>query len=65
MIYDGFNVSLDRNSVITMKAIPGHFTTNHFHMTHYLDLEKMKKNALIAERCSSRTCQALSFHNNC
>lgn len=31
-----------------MNAIPGHFTTSHFHLTHYLDLDDLKTNATLA-----------------
>lgn len=43
-----FIVSLSKNPVITMGVIPGHFTTNHFHVTHYLDLNDLKTNASLA-----------------
>lgn len=41
-------VSLTKNPALSMNVISGHFTTNHFHMNHYLDLEKLKTNATIA-----------------
>ncbi|NLX71594.1 MAG: hypothetical protein GX024_12050 [Clostridiales bacterium] len=43
-----FTVSLDKNPVISMKVIPGHFTTSHFHTNYYLDLDNLKTNASVA-----------------
>jgi hypothetical protein len=43
-----FTVSLTKNPVINMNVIPGHFTTSHFHTTHYLDLDNLKTNASLA-----------------
>lgn len=45
---EAFTVPLTKNPVISMNAIPGHFTTSHFHTTHYLDLDNLKTNASIA-----------------
>lgn len=45
---EAFTVSLAKNPMIIMNAIPGHFTTSHFHVTHYLDLDNLKTNALLA-----------------
>lgn len=45
---EAFTVSLTKNPSITMKVIPGHFTTNHFHISHYLGLNNLKTNAYLA-----------------
>lgn len=45
---EAFTVSLTKNPSITMKVIPGHFTTNHFHISHYLGLNNLKTNASLA-----------------
>ncbi len=45
-----FTVSLPRNQSIVMSVYPGHFTTNHFHLSHYLDLDNLKTNASLAKK---------------
>ena len=44
-----FNVSLEKNPLISMKVIPGHFTTSNAHISHYLDVSSMKSNSMIAQ----------------
>lgn len=44
-----FTVSLTKNPLISMKVIPGHFATSHFHLSHYLDVSNLKTNASIAK----------------
>ena len=43
-----FSVSLAKNPIISIKVIPGHFTTSNAHFSHYLDVSGMKSNALVA-----------------
>lgn len=43
-----FTIPLTKNPVINMNVIPGHFATNHFHISHYLDVENLKSNASVA-----------------
>lgn len=45
---DKFTVSLSKNPIITMNVVSGHYTTSHFHTTHYLDLENLKTNVTLA-----------------
>lgn len=48
MKYRAFTVNLAKNPVINMNVIPGHFATNHFHISHYLDLDNLKTNVSLA-----------------
>ena len=48
MTNKAFTIPLTKNPVINMKVIPGHFTTNHFHISHYLDLDNLKTNVTVA-----------------
>ncbi|MGI6404497.1 MAG: phosphoribosyltransferase [Oscillospiraceae bacterium] len=43
-----FTVTSAKNKLITMNVIPGHFTNSTSHLTHYLDMSRLKFNALIA-----------------
>ena len=45
---NSYVVPLTKNPVIKMNVIPGHYTTNHFHLTHYLDLNNLKTNVSVA-----------------
>lgn len=43
-----FTVTSTKNKLIKMNVIPGHFTNSTSHLTHYLDMSRLKFNALIA-----------------
>jgi len=43
-----FSISLERNPLITINIIPGHFTTINSHTNNYLDVSGLKSNALVA-----------------
>jgi len=43
-----FTVSLAKNPLISIKVIPGHFTTSNAHSNNYLDVNSLKWSALIA-----------------
>jgi orotate phosphoribosyltransferase len=48
-----FTVSLTKNPEININVVPGHFTTSHFHITHYIDLDNLKTNASLAREVAS------------
>jgi len=43
-----FEVPLEKNPIISMSVIPGHFSTSVVHTNYYLDVGTMKANAYIA-----------------
>jgi len=43
-----FSISLEKHPLISMKVIPGHFTTSNSHVSHYLDVSSLKSNAQVA-----------------
>ncbi|NLK44795.1 MAG: phosphoribosyltransferase [Tissierellia bacterium] len=43
-----FTVSLSKNPVVKMDVIPGHFSTKHYHVSHYLGLGNLKNNVKVA-----------------
>jgi len=48
MEYRTFSVTSPKNKLISIDIIPGHFTTSTSHLTHYLDISRLKYDALIA-----------------
>jgi orotate phosphoribosyltransferase len=45
---NAFNVSLEKNSAIVIKVIPGHFTTSNLHINYFLDVWELKTNVSLA-----------------
>jgi len=43
-----FSVSLEKNPVISLNVIPGHFTTSNAHSNYFLDVSRLKSNTLVA-----------------
>jgi len=43
-----FQLTLEKNPLISINVVPGHFTTGNNHVTHYLDVSGLKSNALLA-----------------
>lgn len=43
-----FMIESPKNRLITLDVIPGHFTTGNSHVNHYLDMSRIKMNALVA-----------------
>ena len=48
-----FKVSFSKNPDIVMNVTPGHFTTNHYHLSHYLDLDNLKTSSHLARKVAS------------
>ena len=49
MLQDSFEISLEKNPLISMTVTPGHFTTSSSHISHYLDVGRLKLNATVAQ----------------
>ncbi|MCL2180476.1 MAG: hypothetical protein FWB83_05050 [Treponema sp.] len=45
---NALSISLTKNPIITVKIIPGHFTTSNLHTNSYLDVSGLKSNAAVA-----------------
>lgn len=43
-----FTIESPKNKLITLDVIPGHFTTGNSHVNHYLNMSRIKVNALVA-----------------
>ncbi len=48
MNLESFVVTSSKDNMISMKVTPGHFTTSSSHVSHYLDMSTLKKNASVA-----------------
>ena len=60
-----FTVSLSPNSDITVDVQPGHFTTNHFHLSHYLDLDNLKTNSSVAKKVAKELAKPYLGTTSC
>jgi orotate phosphoribosyltransferase len=47
---EAFVVKSKKNPVISLGVTEGHFSTNHFHTTHYIDLDELKSNVSLARK---------------
>ena len=45
------------SSVVPIKAIPGHFATNHSHINYYIDLTTIKARQSEAAQCAHALAQ--------
>ena len=52
-----------KNKLITLEVIPGHFTTGNSHLNYYLNMSKMKANALVARDVARE--MAIHYLSNC
>jgi orotate phosphoribosyltransferase len=43
-----YSLSYEKNPMISLRVIPGHFTTSTSHLSHFLDVSSMKANAAAA-----------------
>lgn len=46
--HEPIKIQSSYNNIVTMNVIPGHFATNHSHITHYIDLTTLKSRQSMA-----------------
>jgi len=63
MKYRTFTVTSPKNKLITLDIIPGHFTTSTSHLTHYLDMSRLKFDAFVARNVARE--MAVPYLSNC
>ena len=49
MLQEAFTIESVKDSMISLRVIPGHFTTCNSHFSHYLDMSTLKTNAQAAQ----------------
>jgi len=57
-----FNLSLKNNPAVTVKVIPGHFTTSSSHLTHFIDVGSLKSNAVVAREAARELAVPYSYN---
>ena len=45
---NAYKVALEKNPVISVMVTPGHFSTGSYHSNYYLDVSRLKSNAMVA-----------------
>jgi len=60
MVNKAFSLALEKNPLITVQIIPGHFTTSHSHVNHYLDVSQLKSSATVARNVAREL--AIPYH---
>lgn len=58
-----FIIESPKNKLITLEVIPGHFTTGNSHLNYYLNMSRMKANALVARDVAREI--AIPYLSNC
>ena len=48
---------------VSLKAIPGHFATNHSHVNYYIDMTDIKSNQSVAEEIAKMLAQQYTSSN--
>lgn len=49
MLKEAFTIESLKDSMISLRVVPGHFTTCNSHFSHYLDMSTLKTNVQIAQ----------------
>jgi orotate phosphoribosyltransferase len=55
---NAYTLSCEKNPHITLRVIPGHFTTSNSHLSHFIDVSGLKSNVSMAREVAKELSQA-------
>jgi len=57
-----FTLTLKNNPMLSVKVIPGHFTTSNSHLSHFIDVGTLKSNAIVAREAARELAIPYSYN---